>query len=55
MNLSKAYYDNANGKADKIKREGNEKAHLYIEKLISMLSLNEQSYRLIFHNQEPMI
>ena len=48
----KAYYDNVNGKTDKIKREGNEKAHLYIEKSISILSLNEKSYRLIFDNQE---
>ena len=47
-----AYSDSLNGKTDKIKREANEKAHLYIAKIISILSENDESYRLIFNNQE---
>ena len=46
-----AYNDCVTGKTDKIKREGNEKSHLYIEKIISILSSKEESYRLIFNNQ----
>lgn len=36
---------------DKIKREGNGRAHLYIDRIISLLSSNDESYRLIFNNQ----
>ena len=47
-----AYSDYQNGKNDKVRRDGNDKSHIYIDKAISILSSNEECYRLIFNNQE---
>lgn len=51
-NFSLAFFDYQNGKTDKTKRDGNDKAHQNIEKAISLLSSNEESYILIFNDLE---
>lgn len=50
--FSLSYSDYQKGKTIRIKEEGINKCHSLIQKTISILSANDEAYRLIFNNLE---